>query len=151
MPVTQVEPPPLTAASFGPFHVSEPGSPLPGIVKVRQTSFSVLRSVAAIQPRMPYSAPPTPLIAMSFTIRGAPVMVSLLSGSATWRCHATWPVSLLVAMRRPSRVWLTTKSPQSATPRLFTPQQATAPAHSLSVLGSIFQRSFPSPPRVSIL
>ncbi len=60
MPVTQVEPPPAAAALLLSFQVSLPGSPLPGIVWVRQTSFWVARSVAAIQPRMPYSAPATP-------------------------------------------------------------------------------------------
>ena len=39
--------------------------------------------MAAIQPRMPYSAPATPVIAMFLTISGAPVMTSPLSGSAT--------------------------------------------------------------------
>jgi hypothetical protein len=111
VPVTQVEPPPAAAALLLSFQVSLPGSPLPGIVWVRQTSFWSARSVAAIQPRMPYSAPATPVIAMFFTINGAPVMTSPLSGSATVRCHATWPVSLLVAISRPSSVWEITRSP----------------------------------------
>ena len=141
MPVTQVEPPPVAAALWLSFQVSLPGSPLVGIVWVRQTSFWVERSVAAIQPRMPYSAPATPVIAMFFTIKGAPVIDSPLSGSATVRCQVICPVCLLVAISRPSSVCEMIWSPHSATPRLSTPQQAMAPAQSRSVFGSIFQTS----------
>ena len=111
----------------------------------RQTSLPVFRSVAAIQPRMPYSAPETPVIARSLTTSGATVMTSAIAGSATWRSQATSPVSLSVAIRRPSRVCETTLSFHSATPRLLTPQQDTAPDQSLSVPGSIFQTSLPAP------
>ena len=112
----------------------------------RQTSLPVFRSVAAIQPRMPYSAPETPVITRSLTTSGATVMTSAMAGSATLRSQAISPLALSVAIRRPSRVCEMTLSFQSATPRLLTPQQDTAPDQSLSVPGSIFQTSSPPPP-----
>jgi hypothetical protein len=52
-------------------HVSWPGSPGPGTVLKRQTSFPVFASYAAMKPRMPYSPPAGPMITLSFTTSGA--------------------------------------------------------------------------------
>jgi hypothetical protein len=68
-PVTQIEPPPVFHAS--PLHVSEPGSPGAGTVLKRHISLPVAGSNAAMNPRMPYSPPPTPTMTLSFTTRGA--------------------------------------------------------------------------------
>ena len=64
----------------------------------------------------------------------------LAARSPIRRSQTISPVALLMANMRPSSAIEMTLSFHSATPRLLTPQQATSPAHALSVFGSIFQR-----------
>src|SRR3954466_10020449 len=78
-PVCQTPPPPTRQALWLSFQVSEPGSPGAGIVKVRQASWPVLTSQAAIQLRVP-SWPPelspcstSSLPPLVFTTSGAAV------------------------------------------------------------------------------
>src|SRR6266446_9351851 len=96
-----------------------------------------------IQPRIPYSPPAEPTIAMSRTTSGASVKVSAIAGSAILRSQTFSPVALLMANSRPSSEIEITLSFHSATPRLLTPQQATSPAQALLVSGSNFHRNTP--------
>jgi hypothetical protein len=77
---------------------------------------------------------------------GAMVSVSPSAGSAILRSQATSPVALSIANMRPSSAMEITLSFHSATPRLFTPQQATSPAQARSVPGSIFHLITPLRP-----
>jgi hypothetical protein len=125
------------------------GLALARIVKVRQACLPVLRSVASIQPRMPYSPPAEPMMPRSRTTSGASVTVSPMAGSATLRSQIFSPVARLSANRRPSSAADMILSFQSATPRLLTPQQATSPAQTRSTSGLNFQRKTPFLPLVT--
>ena len=85
---------------------------------------------------MPYSAPETPVTAMSRITSGATVMVSAIAGSASCVSHTSSPESFLIRSMRPSSVFMITESFHTATPRLLIAQQATLPAQSLSTPGS---------------
>ena len=68
----QTDAPPVFHES--PFHVSEPGSPGAGIVKVFHAVWPLRASSAWTKPRMPSSPPETPIMTFPLATRGARVM-----------------------------------------------------------------------------
>ena len=70
-PVVHSDPAPCFHVSPG--HVSLPGSPGPGIVLKRHTSFPVVTLNAATKPMMPCSPPAVPMMTLSLTTIGAMV------------------------------------------------------------------------------
>ena len=77
-----------------------------------------------MNPRMPRSPPVVPTMTLSLTASGARVNAYDRCLSATSTSHSSAPVDASIATTWASSVPMNTRSPSTATPRLFAPQQA---------------------------
>jgi hypothetical protein len=124
--VCHTPPPPTRHALWLSFHVSDPGSPGAGMVKVRHASLPVSTSKAPTQLRVPSwppvlspwmisSLPPAVLTTSGAPVkpcvRGDGVPVAGSVGAAALTSHASSPESFLSAIMRISFVETITLSP----------------------------------------
>ena len=77
-----------------------------------------------MKPRMPESAPVVPTITLPSTASGASVKAYARSMSASTTSQSSAPVVASTATTCASSVAMKSRSPSTATPRLFAPQQA---------------------------